>query len=115
MPMLNHAKRKLTEYLATLVNELHIGSDGTAATSDDGGARSLAVVTPKVTILDDQTILIEGTFDSTHTFSADVKEVFIQYKDPTTNEFIPIYRADISAFTKNTQNEIRFSFLLEVS
>jgi hypothetical protein len=115
MPMLNHVKRKLTEHLASLVNELHIGSDGTAATSDDGGVRTLAVIIPKVTILDDQTILVEGTFDTTHVFSSDVKEVFIQYKDSTTGEFIPVYRADISALTKNAQNEIRFSFLLEVS
>ena len=29
MPILNGVKRRLTEHFATLVNELHIGSDGT--------------------------------------------------------------------------------------
>ena len=58
----NSIKRRLVEHFATLVNELHIGSDGTQASADDGGVRSLAKVTPKVVIIDDQTILVEGTF-----------------------------------------------------
>ena len=114
MPILNSIKRRLIEHFATLVNELHIGSDGTQASADDGGARSLAKVTPKVVIIDDQTLLVEGTFGTTFAFNTDIQEVYLQYRDPTTGEFIPVYRADITNITKNAQNEVRFSFLLEV-
>jgi len=114
MPILNGVKRRLTEHFATLVNELHIGSDGTQASADDGGARSLAKVTPTVVIIDDQTLLVEGTFGITHSFATDVQEVYLQYRDPITGEFVPVYRTDVTNITKNTQNELRFSFLLEV-
>lgn len=114
MPMLNSVKRRLIEHLSTLVNELHIGSDGTTATSDDGGVRSLAVITPQVRIIDDTSLLVEGSFDTTHIYNSDIQEVYLQYKDPSTGEFIPVYRTDIRPFTKSAQNEVQFSFLLEV-
>ena len=114
MPILNSVKRRLIEHFATLVNELHIGSDGTQASADDGGVRSLAKVTPKVVIIDDQTLLVEGTFGTTFAFNTDIQEVYLQYRDPTTGEFIPVYRTDITNITKNSRNEVRFSFLLEV-
>tara|TARA_R100001082_G_scaffold101704_1_gene71370 strand:+ start:536 stop:883 length:348 start_codon:yes stop_codon:yes gene_type:complete len=114
MPILNSVKRRLVEHFATLVNELHIGSDGTQASADDGGARSLAKITPKVVIIDDQTLLVEGTFGTTFAFNTDIQEVYLQYRDPTTGEFIPVYRTDITNITKNSRNEVRFSFLLEV-
>ena len=114
MPMLNSIKRRLVEPLATLVNELHIGSDGTAASADDGGARTLASITPTVRIIDDTSILVEGSFTVNHVFSDSVQEVYLQYKDPSTGEFIPVYRADIQPFTKNAQNEVLFSFILEL-
>jgi len=115
MPMLNAVKRRLVEHLATLVNELHIGSDGTVATSDDGGARTLARVVPRVQIIDDTSLLVEGTFNASYVFAKPIQEVYIQYKDASTGEFIPVYRADINSFTKDTQNEVRFSFILEVA
>ena len=68
MPMLNAVKRRLVENLAGLVNELHIGSDGTVASSEDGGARTIARVSPTVTIIDDSSILIEGSFNTSHVF-----------------------------------------------
>tara|TARA_R100000008_G_C3422697_1_gene85660 strand:- start:22 stop:369 length:348 start_codon:yes stop_codon:yes gene_type:complete len=114
MPILNSVKRRLIEHLATLVTELHIGSDGTLATEADGGVRSLASITPTVKVLDDNTLSVEGTFDSTHIYATDVQEVYLQYRDSTTGEFIPIYRTAIPSFTKNGQNEVQFSFILEV-
>ena len=108
MPMLNAIKRRLVEQLSTLVNELHIGSDGTIASVDDGGVRSLATVTPTLTVLDDTSLLIEGTFDASHIYASDVQEVYLQYRDATTGEFVPVYRTAIPAFTKNGQNEVRF-------
>ena len=114
MPMLNSVKRRLVEHLATLVNELHIGSDGTLATESDGGVRSLATVTPIVRVMDDNSLSVEGTFDSTHIYSSQVQEVYLQYRDTTTGEFIPIYRTAIPPFIKDGQNEVQFSFILEV-
>jgi len=101
MPMLNAIKRRMIEQLSTLVNELHIGSDGTIASVDDGGVRSLATVTPTLTVLDDTSLLIEGTFDATHIYSTDVQEVYLQYRDATTGEFVPVYRTAIPSFTTN--------------
>ena len=115
MPVLNSVKRRLIEHLATLVNELHIGSDGSVATSDDGGARTLAKITPRVQIVDDSTLLVEGAFNTSYVYAAQVQEVYLQYRAPATGEFVPVYRADIHPFTKNAQNEVRFAFLLEVA
>ncbi|MBT4407297.1 MAG: hypothetical protein HOC79_05425 [Euryarchaeota archaeon] len=112
--MLNAVKRRLVETLAGLVNELHIGSDGTVASSEDGGARTLTKISPSVTIIDDNSILVEGSFNTSHVFATPIKEIYIQYKDPTTGEFVPVYRANINPFTKNAQNEVRFSFIMEL-
>tara|TARA_B100000131_G_C17877865_1_gene517007 strand:+ start:93 stop:380 length:288 start_codon:yes stop_codon:yes gene_type:complete len=93
-----------------------IGSDGTTATADDGGARTLARVVPTVRVLGDQTILVEGTFGTTYSFDAsDVQEVMVQHRNASTNEFIPIYRTDFRPITKTTQNEIRISLIIEVN
>mgnify|MGYP003628194228 CR=1 FL=1 len=116
MPVLNHARRFLVDQLAAKINQLVIGSDGTQASADDGGARALARIVPTVRVLDDQTILVEGRLGTTYDFpKTDVQEVVLQHKDASTGEFIPIYRTDIRAITKSTQNEIQFSFLIEVS
>ena len=114
MPMLNSVKRRLVENLAGLINELHIGSDGTVASSEDGGARTLARASPTVTIIDDNSVLVEGSFNTSHVYTTPIKEIYIQYKDATTGEFVPVYRANINPFTKNAQNEVRFSFIMEL-
>ena len=114
MPVLNSVKRRMVEHLATLVNELHLGSDGTVATEDDGGVRTLASVTPTVRIISDSSILVEGSFGVDQVFSTDVQEVYLQYKDGTTGEFIPVYRTSLPPFSKSAQNEVQFSFILEV-
>ena len=115
MPMLNAVKRRLIEHLATLITEVHIGSDGTVATAEDGGARTLARATPRIQIIDDTSLLVEVVFNASYVFAKPVQEVYIQYKDASTGEFIPVCRADINSFTKNAENEVRFSFILEVS
>lgn len=114
MPVLNSIKRRLIEHLASLVNELHIGSDGTEATANDGGARTMGSITPTVTIIDDSALQVDGTFDATHIYSSSIQEVYLQYKDPSTNEFVPIYRTAIEPFVKNASSEIAFSFILEL-
>jgi hypothetical protein len=116
MPVLNHAKRFMVEQLAAKINQMVIGSDGTQATADDGGARALAKITPTVRVIDDQTILVEGRFGTTHAFdSATVQEVLLQHYDSTTSSFIPIYRTDIRSITKSEQNELRISLIIEVN
>ena len=116
MPVLNHAKRFLVEQLAGKINQMVIGSDGTQATADDGGARTLAKITPLVRVLDDQTIMVEGRFGTTYAFDkADVQEVLLQHYDSTTQAFIPIYRTDIRAITKSAQNEMRITLIIEVN
>jgi len=116
MPVLNHARRFLVDQLAGKINQMVIGSDGTQASADDGGARALARVTPTVRVIDDQTILVEGRFDTTHSFDATtVQEVLLQHHDASTSEFIPIYRTDIRPITKNAQNELRITLLVEVN
>ena len=114
MPILNPIKRRLVEHLATLVNELHVGSDGTIATSEDGGARTLARIVPRVQILDDSSILVEGMLNASYVFAKPIQEIYLQYKDASTGEFVPVYRADIHSLTKSAENEVRFSFILEV-
>ena len=84
------------------------------ASSEDGGARTIARISPTVTIIDDSSILVEGSFNTSHVYSSPIKEVYLQYKDPTTGEFVPVYRADINPLTKNAQNEVRFSFIMEL-
>ena len=114
MPMLNSIKRRLVEHLATLVNELHIGSDGTEASANDGGVRSLGMITPTVTILDDLSLQVSGKFDTSHIYTSSVQEVYLQYKDPSTGEFVPIYRAALEPVSKDAGSELTFSFIMEV-
>ena len=114
MPMFNSIKRRLVEHLSTLVNELHIGSDGTEASANDCGVRSLGIVTHTVKILDDLSLQIDGTFDTNHIYDSNVREVYLQYKDPSTGEFVPIYRAAIDPIVKSASSEISFSFIMEV-
>lgn len=114
MPVLNSVKRRLVEHLATLVNELHIGSDGTEASANDGGVRTLGQITPTVRILDDLSLQVEGKFDTTYIYSDNVQEVYLQYKDPSTGEFVPIYRAALEPLVKDAGSEINFSFIMEV-
>ena len=116
MPVLNHAKRFLVEQLAGKINQMVIGSDGTQATADDGGARTLAKITPTVRVLDDQTILVEGRFGTDHAFTTStVQEVLLQHYDSATSSFIPIYRTDIRSITKTNQNEMRITLIIEVN
>jgi len=114
MPVLNPIKRRLVEHLATLVNELHLGSDGTVATADDGGARTVTKVTPTVRVVDDNSILVEGVFDTSYIYNTEVQEVYLQYRDASTGEFIPIFRTSVQPFSKSASNEVQFSFILEV-
>ena len=72
------------------------------------------MIIPTVKVLDDNSISIEGSFDATHIYAQDVQEVYLQYKDSSTGEFIPIYRTAIPPITKSGQNEIHFSFLMEL-
>lgn len=114
MPISNHAKRLLLDTLATSINELIIGFDGTFATPDDGAAgRPAITLTPTVTVLDDTSLLVEANLGTQHTFNSPLKEVTLQFKQ-TDGTFTPIGRYTIRSLTKNSENEMHIQFLVEV-
>lgn len=116
MPLLIEAHRYLTEQLAGRINEMVFGADGTVATSEDGGAgRPLTTVTPVVRVLDEHTISVEGVIDSSVILTIPVKEVCLQYRNPTdSTDVTPIFRYTFDPITKDGANEIKFSVLVEV-
>jgi hypothetical protein len=116
MPILIEAHRYLTETLAGKINQMVFGFDGSSSTSDDGGAgRPSVVVTPSVQVLDEHTISVEGKLDTSVSFTTPIREVVLQYKNPSDNtDILPIFRYTVQPVTKNSGNELKFSILVEV-
>ena len=116
MPLLIEAHRYLDEQLAGRINEMVFGADGTIATSEDGGAgRPLTIVTPTIRVIDEHTLAAEGVIPSSTTLSLPVKEVCLQYRNPTdSTDITPIFRYTFDPITKDTTNELKFSVLVEV-
>lgn len=116
MPLLIEAHRYLTEQLAGRINEMVFGADGSIATSEDGGAgRPLTIVTPVVRVLDEHTISVEGVVDSTVILAIPIKEICLQYRNPSdTTDVTPIFRYTFDPITKDASNEVKFSVLVEV-
>mgnify|MGYP003112754035 FL=1 len=116
MPILIEAHRYLTETLAGKINQMVFGFDGSSSTSDDGGAgRPSVVVTPSVQVLDEHTISVEGKLDTTVAFTTPIREVVLQYKNPSdSTDILPIFRYTVQPVTKNSGNELKFSILVEV-
>tara|TARA_R110002020_G_scaffold68435_6_gene179144 strand:- start:3634 stop:3987 length:354 start_codon:yes stop_codon:yes gene_type:complete len=116
MPLLIEAHRYLVEQLASRINEMVFGADGTIATSEDGGAgRPLTIVTPTIRVIDEHTLAAEGVIPSSTTLSLPVKEVCLQYRSPTdSTDITPIFRYTFDPITKDSTNELKFSVLVEV-
>jgi len=113
MPASDHIKRLLLDTIASNINQMVIGFDGTPATASDGAAGRPAVsITPTVTIIDDSTLLVEGTIGTEHSFSETLKEVYIQYKG--SSDFVPVSRHVIRPITKTSGNEMKIQLLIEV-
>lgn len=113
MPSSDHLKRLMIETIADNINELVIGFDGTPATSSDGAAgRPALTITPTVKILDNATLLVEGTITSAVSYDETLKEVFVQLRG--SNGFTPITRHVFRPILKTTNNEIKLQLIIEV-
>lgn len=114
IPVSDYIKRLLLDTLASNINEVILGFDGTPATSDDGSAgRPAIVLTPSVTIVDETSLLVEATLPYTESFTDKIREVYIQFRDTT--EFTPVARYTINPVTKNNSNELLIQIAIEVA
>ena len=112
MPVLDGIKAKLAAHLQTLVTQMSLGTAGGEATSRDGGAGNVAFsVMPTVQRIDDRTISVTGTFDTTLISPSDIKEVVVHGNTPLDN---PAFRASFVPISKNATNEIRVDVIMEV-
>jgi hypothetical protein len=94
-------RRLLLDTLASNINEVILGFDGTPATADDGSAgRPAITLTPTVTIVDTS-------------FTEQIKEVYIQFRDST--DFTPVGRYTITPISKSTANELKIQIAIEVA
>ena len=113
MPVNDHLKRLMIETIASNINEMVIGFDGTPATSTDGSAgRPAVVIKPTVRILDNSTLLVEGTRSTKDTFEDTIKEVYVQFRG--TNDFTPITRHVFRPIKKTSNNEVNLQLIIEV-
>ena len=109
----DNLKRILIDTIASNINEVVFGFDGTPATSSDVSVgRPAVTVTPTITVLDTSTILIEASLPITESFNESIKEVHLRLKD--SNGFTPISRHAIRPILKTTENEMSVQILMEV-
>ena len=114
IPVSDYIKRLLLDTLASNINEVILGFDGTPATSDDGSAgRPAVTLVPTVTIVDDTSLLIEATLPYTESFNDNIREVYVQFRD--TAEFTPVARYTISPINKSNSNELKIQIAIEVA
>ena len=114
IPVSDYIKRLLLDTLASNINEVILGFDGTPATSDDGSAgRPAITLVPSVTIVDETSLLVEATLPYTESFTDKIREVYIQFRDTT--EFTPVARYTINPVTKNNSNELVIQIAIEVA
>ena len=113
MPANDHLKRLMIETVANNINGMVIGFEGTPATSSDGAAgRPATTITPTVKILDNATLLVEGTLTTADSYDETLKEVFVQLRG--TNGFTPITRHVFRPIQKNANNEVKIQLVIEV-
>ena len=117
MPLLNEGTRYMVDTLKGRINEVVFGFGGNFANQDDVGASQPAVVvTPTVRVIDDHTLSVEAKVGLTSTFNRPLREVVIQYRNPTdSTDTTALFRYTYDAITKNSDNEIRFSAIIEVN
>jgi hypothetical protein len=117
MPLLNEANRFMIDTLKARINEVVFGFGGTLATQDDTGAAQPAiVVTPTVRVLDEHSLSVEAKIPLSSSFNNTLKEVVIQYKNPSdATDVTAIARYTYDSITKTNDNEIVFSAIIEVN
>jgi hypothetical protein len=114
MPVSDYMRRLLLDTIASNINEVILGFDGTPATTDDGAAGRPAIsLTPSVTIVDDTSLLVEVKLPYDTSFADKIKEVYIQFRDTT--EYTPVARYTISPITKSNSNELKIQIAIEVA
>ena len=69
-------------------------------------------ITPTVRIMDNSTLLIEGTLPTSESFNETLKEVYVQFNSST--GFTPISRHVFRPIKKTSTNEIIFQLIVEV-
>ena len=112
MPVLDGIKAQLATHLQSLVTKMSIGTVGGASSSRDGGIGKVAfTTTPTVQRLDDRSISITGTFDTSYIAANDIKEVSLH---GATILDSPAYRSSFHPISKNSTNEIRVDIVMEV-
>ena len=113
MPVSNNLRRLMLQTIVDNINELTIGFDGTPATPNDGSAgRPALTVTPTVTIIDENSILLEANIPVDNSYTESIKEVYIQHRG--TNDFTPVARFNTRPIVASNSNEINIQVLLEV-
>ena len=112
MPANDHLKRLVIETIASNINEMVIGFDSTPATSSDGSAgRPAITITPTVRIMDNSTLLVEGSLTTADTFDETLKEVFVQLRG--TSGFTPITRHVFNPIKKTSTIEVVIQLMFE--
>ncbi len=113
MPVSNNLRRLMLQTIVDNINELTIGFDGTPATPNDGSAgRPALTVVPTVTIIDENSILLEANIPVDNSYTESIKEVYIQHRG--TSDFTPVARFNTRPIVKSNSNEINIQILLEV-
>ncbi len=113
MPANDNLKRLMIETIADNINEMVIGFDSTPATSSDGSAgRPAITIIPTVRIMDNSTLLVEGSLTTADTFDETLKEVFVQLRG--TSGFTPITRHVFNPIKKTSTNEVVIQLMIEV-
>jgi len=116
MPILNQGNRFIIDTLKSRINQVVFGFGGTLASQDDTGAAQPAiVVTPTVRVLDDNSLSVEAKVPLSSNFDIPLKEVVIQYKNPSdATDTTALARYTYDSITKTNDNEIVFSAIIEV-
>ena len=113
MPASDYIKRLMLDTIASNINEMVIGFDGTPATSSDGSAgRPAITITPTVKVIDNATLLVEGTLSTANTFDETLKEVYVQLRGASS--FTPITRHVFRPIVKSSNNEMKIQLIVEV-
>jgi len=113
MPANDHLKRLMIETIASNINEMVVGFDSTPATSSDGSAgRPAITLTPTIRIMDNSTLLVEGSLTVADEFDESLKEVYVQLRGAS--DFTPITRHVFRPIKKTVNNEVVFQLMLEV-
>tara|TARA_R110000744_G_scaffold19030_1_gene50570 strand:+ start:482 stop:838 length:357 start_codon:yes stop_codon:yes gene_type:complete len=117
MPLLSEGTRYMIDTLASRINLVEFGFSGqTASQTDDGIGQIAGSVVPDVRVIDDHTLVVEAKLPLATTFTQPLKEVVVRYKNPSdSSDTTDLFRYTFDAVTKTTNNEIRFSVVIEVS